>query len=474
MIAFFPTIYPNELLYSQIARYYQKSGYARYIFAAQDLYKNGISVLPSFDFVNQYTTDAIKWITLHESFELVAEKHTMYPYYLRFLPQSRKIEAIGGIFNCSGNWKKLMCLPINNEKRYARYCPVCVEEDRILLGKTYWHRKHQISRIRICPKHYCFLENSEIILSSKNSPGLYDAESNISMILKKRICNSKLEIDFTQYIIDVMQIPIDLNNSIPIGRFLHSRLPRNYINSSGLSRNITELYQDYLDFFGKDIPTMQQSYMQKIFNGHIHDTYFILQIAYFLGISVQEITHLPTDTYSNEFQELYQELSKKHNIDYAIVENIASTVMKFSNQKTRVSQKTGPRAILYDELDTHYLPQVKNIVQQMLSSDGRPQKLSFAKIQKSLNLPQKQLNKLPQCKAYIENHIESQPEFWAREVEWAISVLMQENRPITRSRIMKMTNMRTNDIECCCPHIKNKEIQALVQSLLSSQTIATM
>ena len=68
---------------------------------------------------------------------------------------------------------------------------------------------------------------------------------------------------------------------------------------------------------------------------------------------------------------------------------------------------------------------------------------------------------------HIEKHLESQSEFWAREVEWAVSVLTQENRPISRSRIMKMTNMRPNDLECCCPHIKNLEIKELVQSLLN-------
>ncbi len=30
MIAYFPTAYPDELLYSQLARYYTKSGYMAY------------------------------------------------------------------------------------------------------------------------------------------------------------------------------------------------------------------------------------------------------------------------------------------------------------------------------------------------------------------------------------------------------------------------------------------------------------
>lgn len=37
MIAQFPSFYPDELVYSILARYYTRTGYMRYIFAAEDL-----------------------------------------------------------------------------------------------------------------------------------------------------------------------------------------------------------------------------------------------------------------------------------------------------------------------------------------------------------------------------------------------------------------------------------------------------
>jgi hypothetical protein len=193
-----------------------------------------------------------------------------------------------------------------------------------------------------------------------------------------KTCNSDREIAFTQYVVNVMKKTIDLGDSVPVGRFLHSCLSNNYINASGLVRNITKFYQDYADFYGQDMPTMTQSYMQKIFNGYAYDSYFVLQIAYFMGISVQEITHLPRDTFENE---LYQQLSAKYHIDYAIVEDIASAVLKSSNQQIFVARKSGPRGIIYDKLDEQHLPKVINIVDQIIEADGRPQKLSFSKVQ---------------------------------------------------------------------------------------------
>ena len=150
-----------------------------------------------------------------------------------------------------------------------------------------------------------------------------------------------------------------------------------------------------------------------------------------------------------------------------MVEEIGSAVLKYSYNQTRVSRKSGKREALYDELDAQYLPQVKKVVKQILRPDGRPERVSFAKVQKTLELPQKILNKLPKCKAYIEKHIESQPEYWAREIEWAIAELIREDKPLNTSRIMKKTNMRIRDIECCCPYIKNPEVKSLVSNMLS-------
>lgn len=66
MIAFFPEIYPDELLYSLLARYHARSGYVRFTYAAADLFKNP-STHPDIEFINPYTDDTIKWITKSES-----------------------------------------------------------------------------------------------------------------------------------------------------------------------------------------------------------------------------------------------------------------------------------------------------------------------------------------------------------------------------------------------------------------------
>ena len=62
MISYFPTAYPDELLYSQLARYYTKSEYMAYTYAAEELYISKI-VRPDMESVNVFTPDALRMIT---------------------------------------------------------------------------------------------------------------------------------------------------------------------------------------------------------------------------------------------------------------------------------------------------------------------------------------------------------------------------------------------------------------------------
>lgn len=52
MISHFPILYPDELLYSLFARYYNRSGYLAYIYAAQDLYTTK-TTRPDIEFINE-------------------------------------------------------------------------------------------------------------------------------------------------------------------------------------------------------------------------------------------------------------------------------------------------------------------------------------------------------------------------------------------------------------------------------------
>ena len=68
MIAYFPSLYPDELIYSLFARYYVKSGYMGYASAAEDLFANK-TTHPDIEFINRLSDEVL--ITLFSSFAKV-------------------------------------------------------------------------------------------------------------------------------------------------------------------------------------------------------------------------------------------------------------------------------------------------------------------------------------------------------------------------------------------------------------------
>lgn len=102
MISYFPNPYPDELLYSQLARYYTKSGYMAYTYVAEELFVSK-TVRPDMNFLNMFTPDALRMITRDTTMEDVMMKHTMFPYYGRFLPLERRQRAFQALVSMQGN-----------------------------------------------------------------------------------------------------------------------------------------------------------------------------------------------------------------------------------------------------------------------------------------------------------------------------------------------------------------------------------
>ena len=180
MIAYFPVPYPDELLYSQLARYYIKSGHIAYIFAAKELFQQSTDK-PDIEFINRFSSAALSVIIQDCPIEQIILKHTMFPYYGRFLPKERRKKAFHALVSMEKGYKNHLAIPKSKDgkQRYLRYCPLCAQADRQRYGETYWHRIHQMTGIDICPVHKCFLYAGDMPMNARTSPVLCDADSHI-------------------------------------------------------------------------------------------------------------------------------------------------------------------------------------------------------------------------------------------------------------------------------------------------------
>jgi hypothetical protein len=119
------------------------------------------------------------------------DKHTLFPFYAPFLPRERVLQVRTNMQRNSVNRVPeqlgLTAFPI---KRFVwlRFCPGCVENDRLQFGETYWHRIHQIAGVTVCPQHHVFLEKSSAPCHNPRNPGAaFSAESVVHTTLPQQL-----------------------------------------------------------------------------------------------------------------------------------------------------------------------------------------------------------------------------------------------------------------------------------------------
>lgn len=472
MTMYFPEIYPDELVYSWLARYFIKTGYVRYAFVAEELFQKK-TVRPDIEFVNQYTAPALQAITEKIPMQRIIEQHTMFPYYGRFLQKERRNQAFTALMQTEGNYHNLLPMPKRkgNTERYLRYCPVCVERDREQHGETYWHRIHQLQGVNICPIHKCYLINSAVRISGKTSPTLVAAEictpENNNDIV---ICQNHIECKTAAYVTEVFQSELDLNCDITVGNFLHSRMENTpYRSVRGQQRNISLLHAEFQEYY-KNLPDNSISELwqiQKVLTDDRVNLYEICLLAMFLNIPVENLVkmELHEQTQEQRFDEQiyllheqglkYPAIAKRLGASYDTVKAIGEQRYKKYHKTPHKALKCGTKAYNWQQIDKDTLPLVRDAIKKLQGNEkNRPKKVTVFAIEKLLHLPSKRITSyLPKCKAEIEKHYETQEEYWAREVVWAVKCILREGNTLNWKHIRNLTNMRKRDLMKCVPYL---------------------
>ena len=470
MISYFPSIYPDELLYSQLARYYAKSGYLAYTFAAEDLFQSK-TVRPDIEFLNAYTPEALQMITRTMPMTDIVMYHTMFPYYGRFIPPERRRQAFDSLVNMGTEYHNLLSIPKRKDRisRHLRYCPECVKDDRQKYGETYWHRVHQMVGVNICPRHHCHLIKSDIVTSSNVSPSLITAEEVVEIPEKITYSDNDLECRIAEYVAEVFQSDVDLQSDITTGRYLHSCLEgTKYLSKRGEQRNMSLLHADFMEFY-KTFPKNefnQQWQLGKVFSNDRHNTLEICMLAMFLGVSAHDLIRmeLPEKTQIQAFEESirdlhseglnYRQIANRLNASYDVVKSIGEGLYGTYHYFSVNPQKGGAKKSDWNTIDAATLPLVKDAICQLQGDDtSRPVKISIGTIERYLKLPKNGLRNYPLCRAEIQKHTETQEQYWTRELIWAAKTIMENGQPLHLTAIKKLTNMRSAYITACIPHL---------------------
>ena len=470
MIGFMPDFYPDELVYSTLARYYQRSGYVAYIHAAKDLYTVP-TIRPDMYFINPLQEEAWQRLIAKSSPEGVILNHTMFPAYARFLPAKTRQQALRQMSRMEG--KPYAMLKVTHRRqdrvRYLRYCPVCAINDRVQVGETYWHRSAQIQGVDVCPEHHCILCDSGLVVSADTPPMLVTAEETIPQAAGVVKCENPLQIELAGYVLKLFNSEPDVDNPVMVGEFLHSRLHgTKYVSLRGEQRYISLLQQEFEKYYAA-LPgnTFVQTWqLQKVFTGRRFNFVEVCMLAMFLKIPVYDLSHmtLPASAQQEQFDarvlELrdrgmkYPAITAELGASYDVVKAIGEGRYHRQSGKPRHQPgKDGKQKKDYEALDREQLPKVKALVKRFLSTGyERPRRVTLGAVERALCLPKKQIHNLQRCKAYIENHSESYEQYWAREVVWAARNLIKTGK-LNYTYLQNKINLDRTQFIRCIPFI---------------------
>ena len=115
--------------------------------------------------------------------KIIAEKHTLYPYWAISYPKHHRTELDnminGGQPTTEKNYMGYL-KTLRSQVKYLRYCPLCAAEDVEVYGETYWHRQHQLSEMIYCMKHEIRLVDSVVLLKNVKFK-CYPASSTVNL-----------------------------------------------------------------------------------------------------------------------------------------------------------------------------------------------------------------------------------------------------------------------------------------------------
>lgn len=195
MIGFFPKPYPDEILYSVLARYHIRSGNRSPKETQKELF-NSQNTVATADLPCNLNSliENLKSFSNHTTEYLIYE-HTLYSFYNVFLPLKRAtivIDSMKAVYGGNIHTRTGIMASLVTMLRFFRFCPQCLEEDLQKHGEAYWHRLHQTPGVLVCPVHAMRLDSSTVPIQGFNRHEYYAASiENCSVTLNQQIYSNE-------------------------------------------------------------------------------------------------------------------------------------------------------------------------------------------------------------------------------------------------------------------------------------------
>jgi hypothetical protein len=261
MVGFFPTVYPEETLYSILSRYHSLSFNDSTYTTLMELFGNGNIK------VNHWLQGNLNHLVNHLpvlctlTAEEIIEKHSLLPVFKPFLPKEKTSNVKKAMLNHESisaiSVLQALGVGLRLYDYSLRYCTDCIEKDKREFGEAYWHRVHQISGVVICPMHGVLLRQYFPPIKNQNIDLVHLdlISSNIEVDKTKEISP-----DITKKLHAIakdLQWLLTFNSSQESYDFFYKKY-RTLLNSKGLStpkgnlKRIDSFFNAFVKYYGEE------------------------------------------------------------------------------------------------------------------------------------------------------------------------------------------------------------------------------
>ena len=257
MLAIFPTSYPDELLYSVLARYYIWSANVSPKVTLEELFGK-TTVIATFDLPsnieNLVQNLPTAWKYTADSF---IQENTLYPFYAPFLTKKAKIvyqsmckHVSGDIHSRIGIMASSIPIP-----QYFKFCSICNREDYEKHGEIYWRRLHQTFGVLVCPTHKVWLQKSSVKIKGDNRHEFIAADVENCVFRLKVVDYTKKDVNKLVVLADDIDLLLKSSFLSKTGKWFRSRyqsllIDKGLATASGRVHQ-KDLLREFDDYYGK-------------------------------------------------------------------------------------------------------------------------------------------------------------------------------------------------------------------------------
>ena len=482
----FPVPYPDELIYSTVARAGVHMGIVSPKMLLDEVFANRkVIATPDLPCHLQNISNLYPRPLNLEVLDIIY-KHTLFPLYALFVPEERRLQCIKWMTGQSRGAVHLafgVAASRVKQLRFLRYCPACLNQQLIQHGEYYWMRGWQVAGADFCQQHGR-LQNSQVELHSGHRHQFFPLSPHVS-VEKTSEYSFAIDVSAAERINELLSLsPLESPSYEQWGTFYKSLAidtgcakGRSVLHDRVSEKVITRWTRTWLEKNNLLPMNSNSCWLKSIFRNHRNSFSYLehivaletllgaewdfqsvlknvlsLKVTSFVSCPVKLSCSSPSqktiemraswEAFLKEFGVKKARLSGGAAVYAWLYRNDRAWLLKINAQYRRPFRDESKR-VDWRKRDQAILDKLKYIRQRALKDFECPRRSRNWYLDQfgAKSTIATSLGKLPQTVRFFENHCESVSEYQIRRIAVAVRELSAANASLQRWKILRLAGL---------------------------------